>query len=192
LVTILLAVSNMRYLAAVTEDRGLAFQEFRWMLVNRVYPDSMLATVHPNSVWARAIFQELDQHGWSIFSYQEARWIGTPLKEVARAQSTECLGFFDAKQPLAADAPYTRAEGWSYDVRLNRAAEYVVITDSSDTVRAVGRSATDRPDVMKAHPLVRVLRTGWLAYVANRYPLEGYRAYAFLRRQGNYAACRLQ
>jgi hypothetical protein len=191
LVPLLLVVSNLRQLAAVAEYRE-PFEEFRWMLVNRVYAPAMFPAVHPHPVWARAIFQELDQRGWSVFGDREATWIWKPLKNVATGQSTECIGFFDIGRPLAENSPYTYAGGWSYDVGLNEAVDYVVVTDPSDTIRAVGRSAIDRPDVVKARPDVRVLRTGWLAYVADPFPLEGYRAYAFLRREGSYRPCRLR
>lgn len=190
-VSVLVAVSNVWQLAEVTAYRG-SLREFRWMLVNRVYPSAMFPTVHPQSDWARRIFRELDQRAWSVFGEREATWIWRPLPAVAIGHSTECIGSFDIKRPLEEGSPYTYAGGWAYDTGRHRAVEYVVVTDSRDIVRAVGRSTTDRPDVMKARPEVRLLRTGWVAYVADPVPLDGYRAYAFLERDGNYASCRLQ
>jgi hypothetical protein len=190
LVPALLTVSNVRQLAAVAEYRQ-PFEEFRWMLISRAYAPVMFPAVHPHPAWARRIFQELDQRGWSVFDDREAMWLWRPLQEVAIGQSTECVGYFDIRRPLGEDASFTHAGGWSYDVGLHQAVRYVVVTDSSDIIRAVGRSAIDRPDVMKARPDVRTLRTGWVAYVAAPVPLEGYRAYAFLERGGSYTSCRL-
>ena len=104
--------------------------------------------------------------GHSLFTDAGQLWLGSRLSDhFQQAGGGACLGAVDSATPLAGSTtPGVRLAGWAWDVRGHRAARRVWVTDAEGTIRGLGQTGEERPDVAAAYKNKAMAESGWVAY----------------------------
>ncbi len=115
----------------------------------------------------------LRAHGWSVFAWRQARWIGRQVQSFG-AVRTGCAGAFDTLVPVGGKAspamrgflaPGWRAEGWAVDHGTDARSSWILLADGTGVVRGLAHGGGARSDVTAALHAPAEVYPGWTGYV---------------------------
>lgn len=125
--------------------------------LERAYP-------RPNVIAEVAPFMRREH--LSIFTSNEAEWVGQALTKVARpSEASRCAGAFDViRRPPQNLGDVVQVAGWAWDRADRRPAKRVLLINDDGIVAGIATVGIPRPDVTEALSFVHTLTTGWRGY----------------------------